>query len=540
MESPSLETMNTVAFLSSLPISLSPSHPRHRVFSGQACIPVRQYYDHHRMARRGRVPHRHMRFQSAAAAPTASLADWLLSNKATINENLALTPTDSRSKLGLYLTKSGKGVLKNTELASFPESVFLSSKTARSALEAEVSALKQWSGADDLAPASWIALQLLYERAKGDGSSVAPLIKSIPGPEELDAATLWPSEQLEWLKGSPVYDRLLEIARGVQEEWERINSDVGNQLFQAPQADFPLDLYRWAIAVVDARSSSVSSGKELIFAPVASQMNTAVSPSSRLETGSGGMFFSSKRKVKLVSQQELKPGDELTLYAGASVRNADLLVERGMILPNSSANTVEMVFALTTMDRFYEDKVEILEQYGDECGIPSQAPAAFDLAATDSAVWEPPEMLDVYLRLLCLGTGDAFLLESVFRSDIWDHLSLPISPENEKAVCDTIIGACDDALDGYVMSEDSGYDGDAADTIGAQRWAMAKGLVDAERDILRRTVQAYKRRAASLDAIEYYAERRLKALDLLRPVDESEIVDAESGARVGRAFDENY
>lgn len=451
-----------------------------------------------------------------------------------------MTPTDERSKLGLRLSKSGKGALLNTELVSLPESVFLSSSTARSGLEAEVHALKQWSGADDLAPASWLALELLYERAKGDASCFAPLLESIPSLDEMNAATLWPADQLKWLEGSAVVDRVREIISGVKEEWEKISQSVANEVFDNPDLDFSLDLYRWAIAIVDARSTLVSSGKELILAPVASQMNTAVSPSVRVEVGSAGMFFSGKKKIRVVAQRELEPGDELTVYAGSSVRNSDLLVERGIVVPNTSANSVEMVFSLTRMDPFCEDKVQVVEQFGGEAGIPSEGPVRFDMEATDEGLWEGPESLDIYLRLLCLGGCDAFLLESVFRGDIWDHLSLPISAENEKAVCDTMIGACEDALDGYALPSEARYDGDAGDWTMKARWTMAKRLVDGERKILMRAVETYKRRGGSLDAIEYYAERRLKALDLLRPVDESEIVDAESGARVGRAFDENY
>lgn len=457
-----------------------------------------------------------------------------------MHNGIVLTSSNERSKLGVILSPGSRTLLKNTEIVSLPEELFLSSKSALADLEGEVKGLRGLAGTDDITPTSWLALHLLYERSKGESSSFAPLLASIPSPVELDTATLWSPEQRQWLKGSPVLDRIVEIADGVRREWEQVGRGVASELFRDPGTDCSLDLYRWAIAVIDARSSSVASGKELVLAPVAAQLAPALEPTARVDASSTGMFFSSKRTIRVVLERDVSPGEGVTISGGAPARNADLLVERGVNLSDSSANAVEMRFSLTAMDPFYEDKVDILEQYGNDMGI-SDGAASFELEdVREGKVWEPPEWLDVYLRLLCLGGKDAFLLEGVFRGEIWDHLSLPLSAENEKAVCDTVIGACEDALEGYALAEDASYEGDAEDIVEAARWALAKALVDAERSILNCAVEVYKRRASSLDAVEYYAERRLKALDLLRPVDESEIVDSESGSRVGRAFDENY
>ena len=53
-----------------------------------------------------------------------------------------------------------------------------------------------------------------------------------------------------------------------------------------------------------------------------------------------------------------------------------------------------------------------------------------------------------FLRLVKLGTKDAFLLESVFRKDIWEFMSLPVSEPNERAVLETIASSCSKALAG--------------------------------------------------------------------------------------------
>lgn len=41
---------------------------------------------------------------------------------------------------------------------------------------------------------------------------------------------------------------------------------------------------------------------------------------------------------------------------------------------------------------------------------------------------------------------DAFLLESIFRPDVWDFMCEPVSEDNERAVCDTMIQVGGDVI----------------------------------------------------------------------------------------------
>lgn len=40
-------------------------------------------------------------------------------------------------------------------------------------------------------------------------------------------------------------------------------------------------------------------------------------------------------------------------------------------------------------------------------------------------------------------------MESIFRNEAWDHMLEPLSEENEKMICETMIGGCVDALKPY-------------------------------------------------------------------------------------------
>lgn len=47
-----------------------------------------------------------------------------------------------------------------------------------------------------------------------------------------------------------------------------------------------------------------------------------------------------------------------------------------------------------------------------------------------------------FLRLSMVGGEDAFLLESVFRNEVWDFMAEPISKANEAAVNDALASRC--------------------------------------------------------------------------------------------------
>jgi [ribulose-bisphosphate carboxylase]/[fructose-bisphosphate aldolase]-lysine N-methyltransferase len=51
---------------------------------------------------------------------------------------------------------------------------------------------------------------------------------------------------------------------------------------------------------------------------------------------------------------------------------------------------------------------------------------------------------------------DAFLMEAIFRGEVWDFMRDPVSAANEEAVCTSMAAGCDAALEGYgtTLAED--------------------------------------------------------------------------------------
>ncbi len=58
-----------------------------------------------------------------------------------------------------------------------------------------------------------------------------------------------------------------------------------------------------------------------------------------------------------------------------------------------------------------------------------------------------------FLRLAKLGGKDAFLLESIFRQEVWGFMSKPVSEDNERMAVNAVIDVCRDALLEMMMPE---------------------------------------------------------------------------------------
>ena len=137
---------------------------------------------------------------------------------------------------------------------------------------------------------------------------------------------------------------------------------------------------------------------------------------------------------------------QLVMQYGKNKSNGQLALDYGFVECSSMRSAVRDSFMLTVeipeSDRFYGDKLDIAELNGLDTTV------YFDLIYGEGL----PENMLPYLRLIALNGTDAFLLEALFRNSVWDHLQLPISQENEEAVCNMILEGCNSALAGYPTS----------------------------------------------------------------------------------------
>ena len=425
--------------------------------------------------------------------PTASLKQWVETNAAKFNH------------IDFERSRTTKSVLSGTELFSVQEGAWLTLKQASQLMTKENKAFASL----DIHPEANLALYILLERAKLADSSWHSLLQSFPHPSHLHVPYLWHDDELQWIRGTRAHDTALEERDSIIEEWNRVY-DHALTIFseQFCQEWLSCPLYIWAVAVVDTQMIQDTLGVFHNF-PRAYQGNCVIRKG-------GGIF--AKPRLELFSTEDIENSQPIVIGDGLKYR--DERFEQGDI---GGEDRAWLKVDLVAIDPLYEDKLLVVERYMKEESF------VWLSISDETEKFEPSPELARYLRLVCLTGPDSFLLEAVFSSDIWDILDLPVSPENEQAICDLVIGACDDLIEEY-------YDGDGK----GPRWRLATELISGERRVVEKLKAWFQARLEILDSLEYYAERRLKSLDLLRPVDESEIVQSDSGWRAGTAFDDYY
>jgi [ribulose-bisphosphate carboxylase]/[fructose-bisphosphate aldolase]-lysine N-methyltransferase len=210
--------------------------------------------------------------------------------------------------------------------------------------------------------------------------------------------------------------------------------------------------------------------------------------------------FGTVRGSQLVAHKQYKAGDEIFCSYGPKSA-ADYLLEHGFCPPQAWKTAVsEVALELASDDRFYDDKLDILE-FETYDQAPMDPTQSFDLISAPGRDGEPDPAMVQFARLCQLGGTDAFLLESIFRKEVWGFMALPVSERNELAVIQQISEQCEKALEDLNQSLESGPE-------------VCKQLRASETKAITRTLEYLRREKEALDLKEYYQERRLKDLGL--------------------------
>lgn len=423
-------------------------------------------------------------------------------------------------RLGWIATKD---ISKGDILMNMPydEQWELSPKIARKTVFAGVldEAYEGWTG-----DAGLVALQLLNEIAKTASKAgvqkpqrgpqiqafVDEWIKALPTPDELKTLhpLFWSEEDQEILQSSSntkiyrVLDDLEEDAAWLVEnifEKDRTTYPETVTLDGNEVPCFSLDGYKWAMALTNSRAFFVDGSIRLLpFMDMCNHDDGA----KELKGGFMGTFGTTKGAEVLASKR-YKAGDEVFLSHGPKSA-ADYLLENGFCPRDSWKTAVsEVSVEIDPEDRFYEDKLDILEfeTYDQAPMDPSQS---FDVISAPGRDGEPDPAFMQFARLVKLGNMDAFLLEALFRKEVWGFMAYPVSETNELAVVEMIVDICQTSLDDMKTVEDAT----------SPNAALCTRLRESESKALKRTLEFMLREKEALDLKEYYQERRLKDLGL--------------------------
>lgn len=387
-----------------------------------------------------------------------------------------------------------------------------------------------WTGDTGL-----IAMLILNEVARADNKGVdlpdrndalqefmQAWVSSLPSPSEMVNLHpyLWSEEDQEILQSSStnkIYRALDDLDEDAAWLTERIwskNRSVFPETVTWNDQEIPCFTaqgFKWAMAL--ALSRTVFVGGSLRLLPFMDICNH----DDKAEEVAGGTMgtFKTTKGAQLIAPMRYEAGDEVYCSYGPKSA-ADYLLEHGFCPPQVFKTAIsELTFELDSEDRFYDDKLDILEfeTYDSAPMDPSQS---FDIVSAPGKDGEPDPAMIQFVRLCKLGSTDAFLLESIFRKDIWGFMSLPVSEPNELAVVNTIIDACEKAL------EDMAECGQGGPEVCTQ-------IRESETRALTRTMEYLQREKEALDLKEYYQERRLKDLGLDSEWSPEDDIDSDLG-----------
>lgn len=288
--------------------------------------------------------------------------------------------------------------------------------------------------------------------------------------------------------------------------------------------------FRYAVSLVRSRSFYVDGSLRLL--PYLDYANHDDYGTREIGGGSvgTGVWGLTTKGALLRSGKALDVGDEVRVSYGPK-GPADYLLDHGFVPPmcrigttrsgggSGSAVTSELTFEVDGADRFRDDKLDVLEHDTYDLA-PMEPSQSFDVAGGPGSTGEPDPAMMQFLRLAKLGGKDAFLLESIFRQEVWGFMSEPVSEDNERMAVNAVIDACRDALSEMMTPEGGeegggGGGGSSPSSSSSSEMDMLCSMVrESEREALDRTLLYMKQEAEALDLKVYYQERRLKSLGL--------------------------
>ncbi|XP_031399660.1 fructose-bisphosphate aldolase-lysine N-methyltransferase, chloroplastic-like isoform X2 [Punica granatum] len=364
--------------------------------------------------------------QSAAQPPPPPVQEfwsWLRA-EGVVSDKTPARPGVVLEGLGLVAQRD---ITRNEVILEVPKRLWINpDAVAASDIGSVCSGLKPWVG---------VALFLIREKKQSE-SKWRVYLDILP--ETTDSTIYWSEEELAELQGSQLLRTTLGVKQYIKSEFEKVEQEILLPHKQLFPSSITFNDFLWAFGILRSRAFSRLRGQNLVLIPLADLINH--SPSITTEDYAyeikGAGLFSRELLFSLRSPIPVKAGEQVLIQYDLNKSNAELALDYGFVESNPNRNSFTLTLEISESDPFFGDKLDISELNG------LSETASFDIVLGSPL---PPTMLP-YLRLVALGESDAFLMESLFRNSIWDHLQLPISRANEELICRVIRDACTSAL----------------------------------------------------------------------------------------------
>ena len=288
--------------------------------------------------------------------------------------------------------------------------------------------------------------------------------------------------------------------------------------------------FTWALALAATRSFYTDG--ELRIVPILDIVNHDDSNTVEVIGKSLGPFGTTKGCTLSTGKGRVyTKGEEIFASYGPG-GHAEYLFDRGFIpdglLPESSLasssvsvgsiiGVSELTLEVSNDDRCRDDKLDVLEfeTYNDDPMDPVQT---FDLysSGTGGGSGTPDPALLQFARFCALGGADLFMLEGIFREEVWGFMAEPVSRKNEADALGLMKKKCQEALEDMTAVVEGGADNDGGGL--SQDASMPGGMCavvrSSESQALRETQRWIELEEENLELKLYYQERRLKDLGL--------------------------
>jgi hypothetical protein len=356
-----------------------------------------------------------------------------------------------------------------------------------------------------------LALQLLSEKALGSASKYAAYVKSLVAAR--------PPGMLGWTDAE-VAELVSSTTRNVRGQLDAVAADWAAVVSTMPAVAADEAAWRWAMGHVKSRALFLDA--EPMLCPGLDFIGFDPLSTADPATDSAGIFGGKVANVR--AERSYAAGEAVVMSYGLK-SSAECLEDHGIIpdiiLDDASC---EITCAIDGTEKYPDDKRDVLERAG--YGGRSRR---FDLEADIAAAGGMDPALLQFLRLKLLEGKDCFILEACFADTVWYTLGQPFSKPNEVKVFEYLETFCRTNLARMNAVSTAARD----EALGAEAWGQSPAQCMArlrvqERAVLEANLKLVEAELATLaspvDPREYYQERRLRELNLLRPLDESEVV----------------
>eukprot|EP00271_Cylindrocystis_brebissonii_P021839 TRINITY_DN8071_c1_g1_i1.p1 TRINITY_DN8071_c1_g1~~TRINITY_DN8071_c1_g1_i1.p1 ORF type:complete len:547 (-),score=89.83 TRINITY_DN8071_c1_g1_i1:824-2464(-) len=215
-----------------------------------------------------------------------------------------------------------------------------------------------------------LALYLMYEKKQGRTSFWYPFIHELDrqrgrGQMAIESPLLWSEKEVEeYFKGSPMKDTIAERLKGIEREYEELDTVwfMAGSLFKQypfdiPTEAFPFQIFKQAFVAIQAcvvHLQGVSLARRFALVPLGP-------PLLAYKSNCRAMLAAEDGFIKLALDRDVKAGEPISVWCGPQP-NARLLLNYGFVDEDNPYDRLSVQAALDANDPLYQSKRAIVQK----------------------------------------------------------------------------------------------------------------------------------------------------------------------------------